>query len=499
MDAVRSLGLSGATALAAVAVSASILSCGGLVAAAKAPDDDASLTSDGGRDAGRIRASDAETLEASTVGCDGCAHASRDAERDVARDVSRADGGADTGRDGGLGDAQHDVAADSSGDAGRDGPSDARYDAPVDAGHDALADAGYDALLDGAHYAPGDASPDAPVDAGHEAGPTSTHLTGQSIAVNTATGVQTRTYDITIPTTCEAQYPMPLVFAFHGDGADGASMYGANFPIEAAAAAAGGQAVFVYPDGTDRNRDPSGADRAWDLFHDPGPFPYAYTPGTPVPAEPFPAEAGASWVGGDASGNVDVDFFDTMVEAFEATYPCIDPTTVFITGMSEGGFFANQLARWRSSVVTGTAPQSGGAPFGNLDGSYGVDGGPSGASDWAPPNYCVASTGAVPAIIIHGSDDSTVDVCNAIEAQSYWELTNSCSGSANNCTKHADSCTGSDLADPSSAPTTASALNSLCVQSIACSAPVVFCEIPGMGHQIWSDAPQVIWSFFASL
>jgi polyhydroxybutyrate depolymerase len=301
-----------------------------------------------------------------------------------------------------------------------------------------------------------------------------THTTGVSIAVTTATGVQTRTYDITLPTDCDAANPLPLVFAFHGDGGSGAGMY-ASFPIEQAAAAAGGKAIFVYPDGTDDNLDPAGVRRAWDLYHDPGPFPYAVR--DPVPA-----------VSDEASGNVDVDFFDAMVAKFEASY-CVDSSRIFITGMSSGGFLSNQFARWRSGVVKGTAPQSGGAPFGNGDATS-----TTGQSDWSPPNYCVGPTGAVPALIIHGAADTTVYPCNGIEAESYWGVTNGCAASANNCTTTSDSsayggtCTGTNLAVPPPAPTTPFGTSGDCVQASGCSAPVIFCE-----------APQTIWGFFASL
>jgi polyhydroxybutyrate depolymerase len=352
-----------------------------------------------------------------------------------------------------------------------------------DAGHDAKTkpvDAAPGCGRCDAHGAPDpDASNGSSHDTGHDAGAT-VHTTGVSIAVTTANGTVNRTYDITVPVQCDAASPLPLVFAFHGGGGSGAGMY-ASFPIEQAAAAAGQRAIFVYPDGTDANIDPGGVARAWDLYHDPGPYPYTYTPGHAVPA-----------VSDEASGNVDVDFFDTMVESFEQKY-CVDPSKVFITGMSSGGYLSNQFARWRSGIVKGTAPQSGAAPFGNNDGV--VDG----ASDWGAPNYCVQTTGQVPTLIIHGSSDGTVDVCNALEAQSYWELANACSGSASNCTMTSDTCTGSNLADPSTAPTSASSLNPLCVETSGCSAPVVFCEIPGMGHSIWPDAPQVIWSFFSSL
>jgi len=320
-------------------------------------------------------------------------------------------------------------------------------------------------------------------DSGHDVGPTTpalgAHTSGVSIMVNTASGVVSRTYDISIPAMCDPAHPVPLVFVMHGDGGNGAGMYGSNFPIEAAAASVGGSAIFVYPDGTDNNIDPSGAARAWDLYHDPGPPPYTYTPGQPTPAE-----------SDEASGNADVDFFDTMLEYFEKTY-CVDTSRVWMTGMSSGGYASNQFARWRSGVIKATAPQSGGAPFGNMDSMDGT---------WTPPNYCIASFGKVPTLIIHGTSDGTVDPCNAYEAQSYWQLTNGCGSSANNCTAHADSCTGSNLAEPSTAPTTVSSLNSDCMQTSGCgSTPVVLCMVPGMGHSIWSDAATVIWSFFTSL
>jgi polyhydroxybutyrate depolymerase len=391
----------------------------------------------------------------------------------------------------------HDSASALTPDGGDDAPGVSRRDGSHD-GYDAhdpppdatkgcgLCNPSHDAGGGDSKGSGGDASMGGMADTGHDAGhdtgkpgmaPLGQHTANVPIDVTTATGTVTRTYSITLPATCSASTPLPLVFAFHGDGGNGEAMRSA-FPIEQAATTAGGQAIFVYPNGTNENIDPGGVARAWDLYHDPGPSPYAYTPGTPVPAE-----------SDEASGNVDVDFFDTMVESFETMY-CVDPSRIFITGMSSGGYLSNQFARWRSGIVSGTAPQSGGAPFGNNDGS----------GDWTPPNYCIGPTGKVPALIIHGTADSTVDVCNAIETQSYWELTNGCTGSAGNCTTTADSCTGSNLADPSSAPTSASSLNSDCVASEGCGANlVVLCEVPGMGHTIWTDAATVIWSFFSSL
>ena len=383
----------------------------------------------------------------------------------------------------------------------KDPPKDAGHDAkkPVDAGHGCEScDSGTDAPL--GHDV---VQPPPPVDAGHDTGhdashtvmaPLGAHSTGVTIDVKTATGTVTRTYDVTIPATCDSSHLVPLLFAFHGDGGNGAGMY-SSFPVEAAAAAAGGSAIFVYPDGTNNYTDPSGATRAGDLYHDPGapvnsnptgnPDPYSYTPGQPVPA-----------MSDEPSGNEDVDFFDTMVEYFEKTY-CVDKKKIWITGMSSGGYLSSQFGRWRAMIINGTAPQSGAMPFGNGIKPSWND---SLAGTWVPPNYCVGTTGPVPAIIIHGLADGTVDPCNALEEESYWDTANGCADSANNCGTSSNSCTGTNFMIPPPAPTTTSSLNSDCKATTGCGAnPVVLCQIPGMGHQIWANAPAVIWSFFSSL
>jgi polyhydroxybutyrate depolymerase len=284
--------------------------------------------------------------------------------------------------------------------------------------------------------------------------PPSTHLTNQTITVNGTS----RTYDITLPGVCLPSHLVPLVFVFHGDGGKGSDMYGAAFPIEVAAASAGDEAMFVYPNGTNANQNGS----AWNIYDDPGKFPYKQA---------------------NPSGNDDVDFFDDMLTAFETHY-CVDTTRVFITGFSNGGYMANQLARWRSRVIYATAPQSGGPPSGSTTPS----------NDYAPPNYCVGTTEPVPALIIHGTADTVVDPSNCEETASYWDMANACSGAASDCS----ATTNSLLVPP--ATTTTATTPSPCVTSSGCKAghPVTLCQIPGMGHDIWSLAPQTIWAFFAA-
>jgi len=315
-------------------------------------------------------------------------------------------------------------------------------------------DAGHDAAHDTGHDTGATADTGGPVDAGHDSSaPSPTHLTGQTITVNGTP----RTYDVTIPVTCDASHLHPIVFLFHGDGGKGSELYDTDFLLEAAAAAAGDEAIFVYPNGTNNNENGS----AWDIYDDPGAFPYT----TPSP-----------------TGNHDVDFFDAMVAYFESSKSCADPAHVYITGFSNGGYVANQFARWRSKVVKATAPMSGGPPAGSVTPS----------TDYAAPNYCVGATDPVPALIIHGDSDGTVDPSLCQQAASYWDMANVCADNAADCSASSNS-----LLVPPATPTTATT-PSPCVSSNGCKTgyPVVLCEIPGMGHQVWTEAATTVWTFF---
>ena len=321
-------------------------------------------------------------------------------------------------------------------------------------------DASFDASID--HAAPADASRatdsggDADADTGSVADAADTgtpaHTTGHTMTVQ---GVA-RTYDLTVPLDCATtRTKVPLVIVLHGDDEQGADPY-RTFGLEQAATAAGAGAVFVYPDGTD---DVGVSHNAWNLYDDPGVYPYA--PATP-------------------SGNDDVDYFDQMVTTFEQL-PCVEPR-VFVTGISSGGYMANQLARWRSSVVTGVAPMSGEPPSGTEGTDY--------------PD-CVGTTGPVPAFIIHGAADTVLPPGNGQQTVSYWDMANTCAQAAADCAFDADA--GSDdLAVPPATPTTAAAL-APCVTSNGCTgAPVTFCLVDGLSHAVWSEAGTAVWSFIAA-
>ncbi len=183
-------------------------------------------------------------------------------------------------------------------------------------------------------------------------------------------GAASRTYALTIPAGYNGTKLYPLVIGFHGDGGTGAQ-YRSSLAIEAAA---GGNAIFAWPDGTNNNNGHS-----FDQAHDP-----------PM--------------------NADVDLFDALVKQVSTTY-CVNGKKVFIHGMSGGAYFANQLGRWRASAIAAVAPQSGGGPFGISGADYDKTG-----------NLTI--TNPVPAFIIHGDADNSVPMTEGQKSLAFWEYAN---------------------------------------------------------------------------
>jgi poly(3-hydroxybutyrate) depolymerase len=183
-------------------------------------------------------------------------------------------------------------------------------------------------------------------------------------------------------------------------------------------AAAAGAAIVVYPQGLGINGP---QDTGWDL----------------------------------ASDGKDVEFFDSMLAALESEY-CIDTTRVFSTGHSFGGFMSNQVACARGDVVRAIAPVAGGGPYGS----------------------CAA--GSTPALVIHGSSDTTVVPAMGQGSRDHWLSANGC-GSSSSATNPAP-----------------------CVAYDGCGdAPVHWClhdeSDQFLGGHTWpSFAAQAIWAFFAA-
>lgn len=185
---------------------------------------------------------------------------------------------------------------------------------------------------------------------------------------------------------------------------------------------------------------PDGKNATWDLY-------------TPEPA------------------NADNAFVDAIVAAVKARFT-IDSARVFGSGYSSGAFFVNQIACRRSGFFRAIAPNAGGAPQEPNDPA---------ASKWPGTSYtkCANQTGGVAAIVMHGNDDYVVGTGSGTYDARYWAHVNGC-----------------DDSESTRIPTTPSP----CVQHAGCpnDKRVVYCEIAGIGHGIWSESAKATWAFFAA-
>mgnify|MGYP002136466629 CR=1 FL=1 len=169
-----------------------------------------------------------------------------------------------------------------------------------------------------------------------------------------------RDYLVVIPDGYDPGVPLPVVFAWHGRGGDGATarLY---FKIEEASA---GGAIFVYPDGLPQAdmMDQTG----WNLLE---------------------------------SGE-DVAFFDAMLADLQTTL-CVDSGRVFSAGHSFGGFMSNALGCVRGGTVRAIAPVAGGGPYepctgqvatwiahGTMDQVVAFTFGEMSRDAWAAANHC---------------------------------------------------------------------------------------------------------------
>jgi len=165
----------------------------------------------------------------------------------------------------------------------------------------------------------------------------------------------TRTYVLSVPQGYDGSTAMPLVFAWHGLGGDGA-LARLYFGVEQEA---DGGAIFAYPDGLPI--ESQGGEPGWDLSAD----------------------------------GIDVAFFDQLLAELSAAY-CVDGARVFSIGHSYGGYMTNRLGCSRADVLRGVGPVAGGPPFG---------GGQS------------PCTGSMAAFMTHGTFDETVEVDQGIAAR----------------------------------------------------------------------------------
>ncbi len=179
----------------------------------------------------------------------------------------------------------------------------------------------------------------------------------------------------------------------------------------------------------------------------------------------YPDGEGRSWNLDDkAPANKDIAFFDALVAEVKKTWGA-DDKRIFATGYSSGGYFANQLGCRRGSVLRAVASHAAGGPYG-ADDEYDDNG------------NLVCPEPPVAALASHGTSDGTVALSEGISSRDYWRRVNQCA-------------TTTKPHDPSP-----------CVEYTGCAPgrPVVWCEVPGVGHVVWpSEGAKVTWSFFASL
>ncbi len=239
--------------------------------------------------------------------------------------------------------------------------------------------------------------------------------TGFQASLSINAGGQARGYSIAVPGNYDANRKYPVVFAFHGDGGDGSSARSA-FKFETAH---GSDAIFVYPNGTNKT---------WDLD---------------------------TW---DSTKNKDVLLIDALVASVKSTY-CVDESKVFAAGFSRGGFFANHLGCQRGGVVAAVASHGGGGPYDGTNKNYDENG------------NLVCPGQPIPVLLVIGANDGLLT--DSKESEKFWVFKNACKA-----------------ATSASAP-------SPCVSHQGCSKRLDWCQIPGMGHQVWAQGTEATWAFFA--
>lgn len=184
------------------------------------------------------------------------------------------------------------------------------------------------------------------------------------------------------------------------------------------------------------------------------------------------SNGGASWdLYTPEASNADDAFVSAIVTSLAARFS-VDTTHVFGSGYSAGAFFIEQLACRRTGFFRGIAANSGGAPSEPIDPA---------ASYWKPDyTKCAHQTGGVPALIFHGTADDIVATSSGDFSAQYWA--------------YLDGCDESPDHRIATSP-------SPCKKHAACPVdkPVIYCEIPNLGHVIWSQAVKTSWAFFQSL
>jgi len=147
-----------------------------------------------------------------------------------------------------------------------------------------------------------------------------THFLDETIKV----GDEERTYRLLVPDSVDANKPAPIVFAFHGMGGDSAGNMSVTSGLSELATQ--NKFIVVYPE--------AGSDF--------------------IPGNGFVK----GWALSTARARSDLVFFDALLSQMQSRYH-IDPAAIYLTGMSNGAYFAHLLGRERANEVAAVAAHSG--------------------------------------------------------------------------------------------------------------------------------------------
>jgi polyhydroxybutyrate depolymerase len=220
-------------------------------------------------------------------------------------------------------------------------------------------------------------------------------------------GAMNRKFFLRLPSTYDGKKPWPVVFAFHGAGNKSAAWFDTNTDLKAQLEE---KAVLLFPEG---------------------------------PAKP---DGSLSWV---YLSPENVLFADAMVDWLKKTL-CIDPSRLFATGQSSGGYMAMTLGCQRGTVFRAVATSSGGI---------------------LEPGTC---TGNPHVLMRTGKADTASTRDSVVKTRDFWIMHKGCS------------------AEPPRAIDPAP-----CVSYAGCGgATVVWCE-DGGGHGWPSFATRAMWNLFS--
>ncbi len=174
-----------------------------------------------------------------------------------------------------------------------------------------------------------------------------------------------REYRLEVPVTVDLSKPSPIVFAFHGMGEDNKDHYAAISGLPELAAEH--KFILVFPAAT---------------------------------AETVQGQAVKTWAMTPEGAVADVHFFDALLAKLRAQYR-LDPDAIYITGMSNGAYFAHLLGRVRPEIIAAVAAHSG----------------ELGEFNWGE----IITARKFPVMIIHGDADKIFDISLAQRARQVYQ------------------------------------------------------------------------------